>query len=534
MTNKIDFHRVHDYVNGRGTRVRFAPSPTGWLHIGGIRTLLVNYMFAQSVGGRFYLRIEDTDRTRFVEGAVQNIIDTMEWFGIVPDNIDDIMYQSDRLYEYKTYSRALIRNENAYYDWFNKKEMVIIREGLDKKATKQQQRKYQAFVRKVANEWAGGDLTPAQVDKVFRVGLPYGRFYRAWAANDFVDLPLPPDHRSRKPTVRFAAPITGRTSWDDNGKMISIRNSQISDNILMKSDGYPTYHFANVVDDYYMDISHVIRGEEWISSTPLHINIYKAFGWQHPKFIHLPLIMNPTGSGKLSKRHSDSYVKGERVLVTGQQYIESGYTPDAIKNWLLAATGIKYKGSDFYTMEQALEVFSLRSLSHTPTKLPFGKLKATNRWHIRHMDERSYLRNALNIDPDLKAIFTANRIGPVKQAALVPFLQSRTTKTGDWHKYLGFFDGPPEPSEVALPKGIVYNVAVDICREFGAAMRGEDITPADIERIGQNYGVKPGAVLGTVRAIVGGHVSPPIDVMIKVLGKGEIYKRLKKYYNAYK
>ena len=526
MTMKIDFYRIADYMEGSDTIVRFAPSPTGWLHIGGIRTALINALFAKSVGGEFMLRIEDTDRERFVEGAVDMILETLNWFGIVPDNSEYVVYQSKRLSAYKYAANILLGNGSAYRDHLSKEENVIIRNGLADNASHEEQKVYADFVKTVSKEWANGYISEAEIDKIFRAGLPYGRFYRPWAANDFVELPPPPDWLDRPVVVRFAAPITGRTSWNDNGKTISIPNSQISDAILLKSDGYPTYHLANVVDDYDMRVTHVIRGEEWISSTPLHIQLYKAFDRPLPKFIHLPLIMNPTGKGKLSKRHSQSYVKGEQVLVTGQQYIDSGYSPEAIKNWLLAATGIRYNGDEYFTMDQITETFSLRDLSHTPTRLPFSKLASTNRWHIRNMADNKFKQ----LDPELNALFSRHRIGPVKQSFLIPFLKSRTTKNGDWDKYMGFINGAPHMERGRIPiddQELAYN----ICQAFAHSIQGGVVYDDDLDAICQTYSVKRGTVLGTVRAVIGGRVSPPVDVLLKLLGKGEINNRIAFYFN---
>ena len=252
-------------------RVRFAPSPTGYLHIGGARTALYNWMFARKHGGQFILRIEDTDQKRSVQGAVQAIIDALRWMGLDWDEGPDIggahapYIQSERAPLYREWAGWLLAQGHAYKCFCTAEELKA------RRAAQKAVRGDQGYDRRCRY------LSPQEIAEREAAGLSCA--------------------------VRFKAPLEGSTTIPDEIRGdIVVPNAQIADAVLLKSDGLPTYHLANVVDDHFMEISHILRADEWISSAPLHINLYAAFGWEHPVYAHLPLVLNPSGRGKLSKR----------------------------------------------------------------------------------------------------------------------------------------------------------------------------------------------------------------------------------------
>jgi glutamyl-tRNA synthetase len=275
-------------------RVRFAPSPTGYLHVGGLRTALYNFLFARKNNGNFILRIEDTDRNRYVEGATENLINALKWAGLDYDEGPDIggdygpYMQSQRLDIYKKYSEELIKNGNAYYCFCTTERLQQLRE--DQEKLKLPQIKYDKHCL---------NLTADEIQKKLIDKIPF-----------VIRLNVKPNEK-----IIF---------YDVVRQQVEFNSNNIDDQILIKSDGFPTYHLANVVDDYLMKISHVIRGEEWLSSTPKHVLLYEAFGWEKPIFAHLPLLLNPDKS-KLSKRQGD---------VAVEDYRDKGYLKEALINFV--------------------------------------------------------------------------------------------------------------------------------------------------------------------------------------------------------
>ena len=300
-------------------RVRFAPSPTGPLHMGGVRTALYNYLFARKHGGQFLLRIEDTDQARFVPGAEDYIREALDWCGITPDESpwtggpDGPYRQSDRKDLYRQYADQLIASDKAYYAFDTSEELEAMRERL--KAAGSASPAYNAVTR----EHMKNSLTLSADEVKERL---------ARGDEHVIRLKVP-----RHTEVRFEDIIRG---W------VVVHSANIDDKVLFKSDGMPTYHLANIVDDHLMRITHVIRGEEWLPSAPLHVLLYEAFGWERPQFAHLPLILKPDGNGKLSKRDGDRLgfpvfplnwtdpTSGEK----SSGYRERGYYPEAFVNML--------------------------------------------------------------------------------------------------------------------------------------------------------------------------------------------------------
>jgi glutamyl-tRNA synthetase len=324
-------------------RVRFAPSPTGRPHLGNMRTALFNWLFARHYGGAFIVRIEDTDLARRMEGADQMILEGLRWLGLDwdegPEKDEGFgpYYQSQRLPLYGTYAQRLLQEDQAYRCYCSPERLEQMRQ-------EQQRRGEPPGYDRRCRELSGAEA----------------RRYEA---------------QGIKPVIRFKVPLEGKTSFHDvlRGE-ISFANSSLDDFVLLKSDGYPTYHLANVVDDHLMEITDVLRADEWISSTPRHILIYQAFGWQPPRYIHLPLILEKSG-GKMSKRLGD---------VSLASYRQRGYLAEAIVNYLALLGWSPGDTQEFFTLEELVERFSWERISVSPAIFDRERLDWFNKWYIRH------------------------------------------------------------------------------------------------------------------------------------------------------
>ena len=324
-------------------RVRFAPSPTGYLHIGGLRTALYDYIYAKQQNGDFILRIEDTDRNRYVEGAVENLIESLQKMGVDfdegPGKEGDYgpYLQSNRLEIYQKYINILLESGDAYYCFATKDELDEMREKQKKEGLNP---KYDGRYRNYPLEKA---------KKRIADGEPYVIRLKIRQEGTFV----------------FYDKIRGK---------VEIDASLMDDQVLMKSDGYPTYHFASVVDDHLMEISHVIRGEEWISSTPKHVFLYECFGWKPPKWIHLPLILNPDKT-KLSKRQGD---------VAVEDYLRKGYLPEALVNFITLLGWHPKTDKEIISLPQTIKEFSFKRVNKAGAVFDIEKLNWMNGWYIRN------------------------------------------------------------------------------------------------------------------------------------------------------
>ena len=336
-------------------RVRFAPSPTGLLHIGGLRTALYNYCFARKHDGDFILRIEDTDRTRYVPEAEQDIHEALSWTGLEVDEGPEAggphapYYQSKRKDAYQTYAEQLVEQGDAYYAFDTEAELEEMRESL---ATEDNPNpKYDAHTRREMRNSL--TLSDAEVESLLEEGAEY-----------VIRLKVPQGKK-----IHFEDEVRGHVSFDASG---------LDDQVLLKSDGMPTYHLANVVDDHRMEISHVIRGEEWLSSTPKHIIMYRAFGWEVPKLAHLPLILSPKG-GKLSKR--DAEEMGIPVFVN--EYEDAGFEPEALVNYLALLGWHPGDDQELFSLDELVEAFSLDRVGSSGTQFDADKLRWINEQHLR-------------------------------------------------------------------------------------------------------------------------------------------------------
>lgn len=354
-------------------RVRFAPSPTGPLHMGGVRTALYNYLFAKKHQGKFIIRIEDTDQTRFVQGAQDYILESLNWCGISPDEGPGIggeygpYIQSERKSSYRSFAEKLIKNDKAYYAFDTSEELDRMRSEAKKMGMPNWQ--YNGVSR--MNMRNSLTLPKSDVDKLLEEETPY-----------VIRMKMP-----RNEEVRFQDIIRG---W------VVVNTNNLDDKVLFKSDGMPTYHLANIVDDHAMKISHVIRGEEWLPSAPLHVLLYDAFGWQRPEFAHLPLLLKPDGNGKLSKRDGDrlgfpvfpiDWTTAEGELYSG--YREKGYFPDAFINMLAFLGWNPGTAQEIFSLEEFVEAFTLDRVSKAGAKFDPEKTKWFQQQYLRNKDDLS-------------------------------------------------------------------------------------------------------------------------------------------------
>lgn len=366
----------------KNLRVRFAPSPTGALHIGGVRTALYNYLLAHKLGGTFILRIEDTDQTRFVEGAENYILDSLKWLGIKPDEGIGVggphapYRQSERKELYKVYADELINSGKAYYAFDTSEELDAIRAVYEIKGSAFQ---YNALTRvKLKNSLS---MSAQEVHEIIASGTPY-----------VIRLKVP-----AKAEIRFQDSIR---DW------VHVHTSSIDDKVLMKSDGMPTYHLANVVDDHIMEITHVIRGEEWLPSAPLHILLYQAFGWQPPRFAHLPLLLKPEGNGKLSKRDADLggfpvfplEWKDPQTGTVSKGFKQEGYLPAAMINFLAFLGWNPGTEQELFSLDELISAFSLERINKAGAKFDVNKAKWFNEQYLKLQDVGSLAKQYL---PDL-------------------------------------------------------------------------------------------------------------------------------------
>ena len=413
-------------------RVRFAPSPTGPLHIGGVRTALFNYLFAKKHNGTFVLRIEDTDQTRYVANAEQYIIDALKWCNIPfdegPGNNEKFgpYRQSERKDLYKSYANKLIENGWAYYAFDTTEELDIQRKNHEEEG--------KTFTYNWHNREKLNSSLALSVDEV-KVKLDAGDKY----------------------VIRFKTPQDETLILEDEirGK-IKIDTNVLDDKVLFKSDGMPTYHLANIVDDHLMEISHVIRGEEWLPSLPLHVLLYRAFDWQAPKFAHLPLILKPVGKGKLSKRDGDKLgfpvfpleYTNEQTGDVSRGYKEDGYFNDAFINMLALLGWNPGTEQEIFSLEALVEAFDLSRVSKSGAKFSPDK---TNWFNQQYLQQKK--------NEELTALYTPILTGKGITSDLeytskvVSLIKERATFVADfWELSNFFFEHPVEYDAKATKK----------------------------------------------------------------------------------
>lgn len=499
----------------RPVRVRFAPSPTGPLHIGGVRTALYNYLFARKHGGTMILRVEDTDQNRFVPGAEAYIIESLKWVGIEIDEGQSVggphepYRQSERKPMYAQYAYDLIEKGYAYFAFDTEEDLENMRKRLEAGGM---QPAYDAVSR---NSMTNSLTLPAdEVKARLDSGAPY-----------VIRIKLP-----RKEEIRFHDIIRG---W------VVVNSAQMDDKVLLKSDGMPTYHLANVVDDYLMGISHVIRGEEWLPSAPLHIMLYRYLGWEDvmPEFAHLPLLLKPEGNGKLSKRDGDRL--GFPVFPlewtdpkTGEVssgYREAGYFPEAVANMLALLGWHPSDNREVFTMPELIEAFSLEKVSKSGAKFDLNKALWFNHHYLME-------KPVAEMVPALREQLSAHGLEATDDY-LEQVMGLIREKVGFANEIFAqgkyFFTESFAYNEEALQKkwkpetnGYISQLA----ETFGQL---QDFSATEVENAFKSWcesqNMKTGELMQPLRLAVSGESSgPPVFDMISVLGKDRVVARMQR------
>jgi glutamyl-tRNA synthetase len=494
-------------------RVRFAPSPTGPLHIGGVRTALYNYLFAKKNNGKFILRIEDTDQTRFVAGAEEYIKESLNWLGLNYDEGpgkegDFAPYrQSERKDIYKKYADKLLNDGKAYIAFDTAEELD------DKRKEFEEQKKtfkYDVFTREEMNNSL--TLSAEEVKAKIERGKPY-----------VVRIKIPKDE-----TVKLTDIVRGT---------VIVSSNEIDDKVLFKSDGLPTYHMANVVDDYLMKISHVVRGEEWLPSAPLHVLLYKYLGWENemPQFAHIPLILKPTGKGKLSKRDGDAggfpvfpiEWKDPKSGEVFKGYRESGYFPEAVNNILALLGWNPGNDQELMSLNEMTELFSLERVGKSGAKFDPEKAKWFNHHYLQEKSNEqladlfSQILDEKGVDAERKKVLKV--IGLIKERA------SFVSELWDQSSY--FFKAPDSYDEKVVKKrwkeqtpSIISEIKVILSKE-------NDFTSAILENLIKAYLEKNelgfGAVMNPLRlCLVGSGTGAHLFDIMEIIGKDETLNRI--------
>ncbi len=475
-------------------RVRFAPSPTGYLHVGGARTALFNWLFARRHGGTFILRIEDTDRTRYQEDALDDIMACLRWLGMEWDEGPEVgghrgpYFQSHRLDIYQGYAERLVKSGEAYYCYCSPQRL---------KAMREEQRKR---------------------------GQPpgYDRRCRELTAKERAE------HEAQGivPVVRLKIPLEGQTSFHDviRGD-ITVGNDKLDDLVLMKSDGYPTYHLANVVDDHLMEISHIMRADEWLPSVPKHVLLYRAFGWEPPVFAHLPIILSPDGRGKISKRHGATSVI---------EFRKQGYLPEAMFNYL-ARVGWSYDDqTELFTRQELIDRFSLEGVSKSPAAFSYKKLEWMNGVYIRQLTEEDLAERLVPFLAEGLGLEEGEVKAREELRAFVPLVQERMKTLADVVELTDFFfaDEIHYEAELLVGKKMTAEeslTALHRGRETLAALPDfeEQILERALRALVEELGLKAGQLFGIIRvAVTGKKVAPPLFGTLSVLGRERVLRRI--------
>lgn len=474
-------------------RVRYAPSPTGNQHIGGVRTALFNYLYARSLGGSFILRLEDTDRTRYADEYVQNLYDTFAWLGFSWDEGPDVggpygpYIQSERFALYKEHAEKLVAAGQAYYCFCDEERLSKLRASQEE-----------------------GDSSDMGYDRHCR-NLDAAEADRRLAAGE-------------KAVIRLKIPLEGSTKFQDAllGE-IEWKNEDVSpDPVLLKSDGFPTYHLANIVDDHFMKITHVLRAQEWIPSAPMHVIMYRAFGWEPPVFCHLPMVLGQDGH-KLSKRHGATSVN---------EFRKGGYLPEALINYV-AHLGCSFEeGRDLFPLSDLEKLFKVDRINKAPAIFDYQKLEWFNGQYIRMKDDEGL---AALVRPFLEAEGLAIPSEGFLRSAM-PLVRERLhflTDAPGMMRYL-FEEPPVAPKEDFIPKKLDAARAAELLAAAVALLPSCDLSniescEAAFRAKAEELGAKFGDLMMPVRvAVTGSRVSPPLFESIHLVGVARAVERMKK------
>ncbi len=495
-------------------RVRFAPSPTGPLHIGGVRTALFNYLFAKKNNGVFFLRIEDTDQNRFVPGAQEYIMEALEWLGIAPDetigkNEKFGPYkQSERKHLYKEYADLLINSENAYYAFDTA-------EALDSHRKKHEEQG-KTFIYNWHNREKLDTSLVISAEETNK---------RIEAGEDFV--------------IRFKTPVNETLHLQDiiRGE-VKFETNLLDDKVLFKSDGMPTYHLANIVDDHLMETSHVIRGEEWLPSMPLHVLLYRAFGWEAPEFAHLPLILKPIGNGKLSKRDGDKLgfpvfpldwtdpKSGEK----SSGYKEKGFFPEAVINFLALLGWNDGTEKELFSLEELANSFDLNRVHKAGAKFDPEKNKWFNHQYLIKKEDADLAKSFAPIVAE-KGFSTALEM--TKLEKIVASIKERAHFVEEFWGLSDFFFVAPTAYDEKASKNWKEETPALMQELISVLGEISDFTSLNIETIVKDWMTKNEIGMGKVMqpfrlSLVGALKGPHLFDIVELIGKEETIKRIEK------
>ncbi len=496
-------------------RVRFAPSPTGPLHIGGVRTALFNYLFAKQQGGTFILRIEDTDQVRYMQGTEGYIQEALAWLGLHPDEgpiaggPHSPYRQSDRKEMYLQYALQLIDSGQAYYAFDTPEELEGMR--AEYAAAGDTAQKYDASVRQVMRNSIA--LGPSRTQELLENATPY--------------------------TIRLKVPEHVVITFQDRIRgEVSFETGELDDKILIKADGLPTYHMANVVDDHLMEITHVIRGEEWLSSTAHHVLLYRAFGWEEsmPEFAHLPLILKPSGQGKLSKRDGAQF--GFPVFPldwkdpNGEFYSgfrESGFLPEALVNFLALLGWNPGTEQEIFDIDGLIQVFSLEHVSKSGARFDYDKALWFNQQYILAIDAK---RLAERLEPYLAA--EGIEVSPGFLEAASAAYRERIKVLPDFLAEAGYLFGEVKSYDESMLRKKWDSALTPHFEALADLLSGvdpftEDNLKSAVGDYMQQHSLKPGIIFPLLRTAISGSPSgPEVFVMLELLGRDKVVERVRR------
>ena len=497
-------------------RVRFAPSPTGPLHLGGVRTALYDYLFAKNQGGEFVLRIEDTDTARYVEGAEDYIMEALEWCGIIPDESPKHggkfapYRQSERRDIYDKHLAEILKTDYAYLAFDTPEELDEIRKEYEENGDVFA---YNYITRnRLKNSLT---LSEDEVERLLAEKVPY--------------------------VVRFKMPIDRILNLEDiiRGKS-SVNTNTLDDKVLVKNDGMPTYHFANIIDDHEMEITHVIRGEEWLPSLGLHYLLYEAMGWERPQFAHLSLILKPEGKGKLSKRDGDKFgfpvfplnFKDPETGVVSKGYREEGYLPEAFINMVALLGWSPANDREILSLEEMTKEFDLHKVHKAGARFSKEKAEWFNHEYLKLTSDQEALVLLKNVEGVDLSHFSDDQM-----LKIISLMKERATFIKDIYtdgKF--FFEAPSSYDEKAVKKAWNEQTA-SLMDDFAEALHGTEIFEADnlrhiIHDFAETKGLGMGKVMMPLRlALVGEMKGPDVPDILQVLGKEESVGRIKNAVN---
>ena len=473
----------------RPVRVRIAPSPTGYFHIGSARTALFNWLFARRNAGSFIVRIEDTDRSRYKPEAVDDLMTSLRWLGLDWDEGPEVgghhgpYVQSERLDLYQHHAGWLVKEGYAYKCYCSPERLEALRE---------EQRKGKQHV-------------------------GYDRHCRALTSTQQQQY----ESRGITPVIRLKAPIQGQTTFQDRVYgTITVENSTLDDLVLLKSDGFPTYHLAVVVDDHDMEISHILRGDEWLPTVPNRIILYRAFGWSLPVYAHLPLILAPTGKGKLSKRHGGVEVRDFR---------RQGYLPEAMVNYL-ARVGWSYDDkTEIFDRDELIRYFDLSGINNSPARFSYERLEWMNGYYIRQLEPADLAARIVPFMSEAGLHATAANLQP-----LVPLVQERLKTLSEAANWLDFLFVDHIEYDPNLLVGKKMDALASLQALQQARLELSALSPFDAETIepvlrslADALGLKVGQLLGIIRiAVSGKQVAPPLFETLAALGQERTLDRM--------